>query len=104
MNHGYHSSVKEFMKEEEELIVGRLVNSLAKTGITSQYSLQVSVWMNQIKLLKDSFQRIQINRFDVEDWYVVLEYEIPRRYKRPDTILIAGDRILVIEFKFGNVS
>lgn len=101
MNHGYHSSVKEFMKEEEELIVGRLVNSLAKTGITSQYSLQVSVWMNQIKLLKDSFQRIQINRFDVEDWYVVLEYEIPRRYKRPDTILIAGDRILVIEFKFG---
>jgi hypothetical protein len=34
-------------------------------------------------------------------WTILLEYDIPRRGKRPDVILIADDLIFVIEFKVG---
>ena len=35
------------------------------------------------------------------DWSILLEYEIPRRQKRPDALLLAGDLVFVVEFKVG---
>src|SRR5262249_54401618 len=34
-------------------------------------------------------------------WNLLLEFEIPRRGKRPDVILLASDVIFIIEFKIG---
>jgi len=38
---------------------------------------------------------------NAEGWWLLLEYEIPRRSKRPDVIILADDLIFVIEFKIG---
>lgn len=102
MSSGYNASVPEFLNGDVDRIVGLLARAVADTGITSQYSRQISVWKDQVVLLKDSIDRLSAERADtLENWHIALEYELPRRQKRPDAIIIANDRILVIEFKFG---
>lgn len=99
---GYHASVHDFFEDDVDRIVGLLARAVSDTGIVSQYSRQITVWKEQINLLEDSLQRLSVEIMEpVGNWHIALEYEIPRRQKRPDAIVIASDRILVIEFKFG---
>lgn len=102
MSAGYNASVPKFLDDDVDRVVGLLARAVADTGITSQYSRQISVWKEQVVLLKDSIKCLSAERTDtLENWHIALEYELPRRQKRPDAIMLANDRILVIEFKFG---
>lgn len=102
MSIGYNAPVSNFLDDDVDKVVGMLARAVAETGITSQYSRQISVWKDQVILLKDSIKRLLAEGTDAfENWYLALEYELPRRQKRPDAIVLANNRILVIEFKFG---
>ena len=41
---------------------------------------------------------------DANEWWLLLEYEIPRRERRPDAIILAWDLIFVVEFKIGQTA
>lgn len=102
MSIGYNAPVSNFLNDDVDKVVGMLAHAVAETGITSQYSRQISVWKDQVILLKNSIKRLSAGETDaLENWHIALEYELPRRQKRPDAIVLANDRILVIEFKFG---
>lgn len=102
MSVGYMASVSGFLEDDVDRVVGLLARAVADTGITSQHSRQIMVWKDQVNLLKDNLRRLTTEGGKtLSNWHVALEYELPRRQKRPDVILIANDRILVIEFKFG---
>lgn len=64
-------------------------------GITNHQIIkqQRISWNHQITYLKENLQYLP------HDWYVILEYPIPRRSKRIDVILLAHDLVFVIEFK-----
>lgn len=99
---GYHASIPHFIGDDADRIVGLLARAVADSGMNSQYSRQIMVWRDEVTLLRDSVQRLMGEHGqNLDDWHIALEYEFPRRQKRPDVILIAGNRILVIEFKFG---
>lgn len=99
---GYHASALEFLEDDEDRIVGLLTRGVADAGIASQYSRQITVWKDQIILLKESLRRLSEERVATfANWHVALEYELPRWQKRPDAIVLANDRIVVLEFKFG---
>lgn len=102
MSVGYHASAHDFIEDDVDRVVGLLARAVADTGIASQYSRQIRVWKDQVNLLKECIQRLSEEwTASIANWHIVLEYELPRRQKRPDAILLANDRILVIEFKFG---
>lgn len=102
MSAGYHATVNDFLKTDSDRVVGILAQAVADTGITAQYSRQITVWKDQVSLLKDSIARISLHNTEGGGaWHIALEYELPRRQKRPDVILLARDRIIVLEFKFG---
>ncbi|MFZ7126640.1 MAG: DUF2075 domain-containing protein [Desulfobacterales bacterium] len=102
MNGGYHASVAEFIADDVDRVVGLLARAVADTGILSQYSRQITVWKEQTVLLHRNLQRLsEKSAGAVGNWHITLEYELPRRQKRPDAIILANDRILVVEFKFG---
>jgi len=102
MSASYTASVPKFLDDNVDKIVGLLARAIADTGITIQYSRQIEVWKDQVNLLKDSLQNLSAEKAGILDhWHIALEYELPRRQKRPDVIVLADDRILVIEFKFG---
>src|SRR5204863_9699704 len=54
-------------------------------------------WSSLISLLKKSLSAF----IDKKEWGVLLEYSIPRRAKRIDSVLIADNLIFVVEYKDG---
>ena len=36
-----------------------------------------------------------------QDWILVLEFDVPRRAKRIDAVLLTGSAVIVLEFKVG---
>jgi hypothetical protein len=92
------------MLADDAQLLGELTDAVASTGIQSTRTTQIETWKTQVTLLKrcvaDLIQRCKA----AKDWHLILEYELPRRQKRPDAILLAEDMILVIEFKVGATS
>ena len=96
MGYGHASLVGDFIRTDEDTLVGRLVNGVAATGVSSHKSAQVEAWQLEIRLLKEQLADPQF-----QDWFIILEYEIPRRSRRPDVILLNPNTIFVVEFKIG---
>lgn len=86
----YKSSLDVFLQTENETILGFLA-----IGVSNHQLLRAQrvSWYNQITYLKENFSKLP------GDWSVILEYQIPRRAKRIDIVVLANDLIFVIEFK-----
>lgn len=86
----YRNKISRFLGEAKETVLGFLA-----IGVTNHQLLlqQRTSWNHQIVFLKSALQHL------APDWYLILEYPIPRRSKRIDVIIIAHDIIFVIEFK-----
>ncbi len=97
MAHGYAATVGEFLGVDEDSLIGQLARGVFNTGIRDLSNAQERVWREESRLLKD-----QLSEPAFTDWFIVLEYEIPRRSRRPDVILLNPSAIFVIEFKVGS--
>ena len=96
MPHGYVGCVHHFVDCDSGTVVDSLLKGVAATGVGSHENTQIEAWRAEIELL-----RSQLRRPEFQNWYIILEYEIPRRSRRPDAILLSGSTIYVIEFKIG---
>lgn len=88
--------MKEFLDTAEDTLIGRLTSGVASTGVPSQRTAQIEAWKREIRLLKEQLASPQL-----QHWHIVLEYEIPRRSRRPDVVLLNSTIVFVIEFKMG---
>ncbi|OPX61396.1 MAG: hypothetical protein A4E30_00904 [Methanomassiliicoccales archaeon PtaB.Bin215] len=62
--------------------------------------LQIKAWENEYKILQTELPLLLQENKDAANWYLVFEYELPReRGRRPDILIIADDRIFIIECK-----
>src|SRR5215203_4346412 len=92
----YCKSLQAFLDDPGSEIRDSLTNSTSK-NFYQQLSTQTTSWSNFIRLLKESFSTLKFT----SDWGLLLEYPIPRRAQRIDAVLIAGNIIIVIEYKDG---
>ena len=97
MSYGHASVVREFLETPEDTLIGRLTSAVASTDVPSQRTAQIDAWKMEILMLK---QQLAFPEF--AHWYIALEYEIPRRSRRPDVILLNSTTIFVVEFKIGS--
>jgi len=104
MSRGVRYSLSGFTLADDAQLLGDLTDAVASTGIQSTRTTQIETWKTQITLLKRCTYDLIERHEAAKDWYLILEYELPRRQKRPDAILLAEDVILVIEFKVGATS
>lgn len=79
-----------------------LTDSVASTGIQNTRTNQIAAWKEQILILKRTAQDLITQYPPSNEWDLILEYELPRRQKRPDAIVLADEVILVVEFKIGS--
>ena len=96
MGYGHASAVGGFISTPEDTLIGRLTTAVASTGVPSQRTAQVEAWKLEIRLLKEQLASTQLGHL-----FIVLEYEIPRRSRRPDVVLLNDTTIFVVEFKMG---
>ena len=84
----YSASLEQFLKDENEFILGKLTEN-HKFSLEEQ---QKEAWRSEIIILKDQLEKLG-------EGHVILEYTIPRMGKRVDTIFIYQGIVFVIEFK-----
>lgn len=87
----YANTLNAFLQEADNSILG----ALTRNHEFALEDLQRNAWIQQIKILKQSFEGI------LEDSYIIFEYAIPRMGKRVDTIILVDGSVFVIEFKVG---
>lgn len=104
MSRGVRYTLCAFLSADEALLLGELTDSVASTGIQSTRTTQIETWKSQIAVLRRCADELIGRRQAAKNWHLVLEYELPRRQKRPDAVLLAEDVILVVEFKVGSPS
>ena len=84
----YSKGLQEFLKEDNNSILGELTNN-------HQFALeeqQRNAWREQIIILKEQLQ-------EFESGHIMFEYSIPRMGKRVDVVFIYSNYVFVIEFK-----
>lgn len=95
------ASIPQFLAMSADDVLNRLRAPAETAEVMVQYRQQVDAWRTQIAVLRSAAQHFLTVREDARTWGLLLEFEIPRRQKRPDVVLLANSVIFVIEFKVG---
>jgi hypothetical protein len=95
----YRATIRDFLEASDTELLGKLSISHANEGYESQRSDATVAWFADVKKLQGALQELVQIFSSVEAWSVLLEYEIPRRAKRIDVVILANDVIFVLETK-----
>jgi len=91
----YYSSISKFLQTTSNEIIGILAKSQSQDVHLTVEIAQMRSWMNEVKLLKETLSTIALE----PTAGIILEYFIPRRAKRIDTVILTHNIIFVLEFK-----
>jgi hypothetical protein len=100
----YRSTVEQFLTESVERVLARLEVAYANRGYTSQYSDQILAWQRDIHLLRQSLGECVARSESSRSWGLLLEFSIPRKELRLDTVLLIQGSIVVLEAKTGQAA
>ena len=81
--------------------MGKLHEFVASRGFTSHWNSQTDAWKEEIQLLQQSTRDLLVSTPTSSRWNILLEFEIARRGKRIDALIVAEQFIAVVEFKVG---
>src|SRR5579864_2437728 len=64
---------------------------------------QITTWRHQIQNLKDALGSPDLEKYQPANWGIAIEFVVPRKMGRIDTVLLMGSAVVVLEFKGENV-
>jgi len=96
----YRNTVSGFLSADQAAILGEL-NLQSRHAVSSLRLTTVVSWERTVAVLRDALLQVLAQMPAATSWGVLLEYEIPRRDCRIDCVLLAGELVLVLEFKTG---
>src|SRR5579864_5443608 len=101
MYSAYSARLIDFLAAEPTALVGQLHQAIAGEGFSRQWTSQTSAWHEELAVL----QRLARDLIDLipesRSWTILLEYEIARRGRRIDAVLLLNRAVIVLEFKVG---
>jgi len=92
-------SAMELRESSVEEMIDVLVGRAGRRGFNIQRE-EILAWRTTLTLVIEAFDEISESA-DLTHCQVLFEYEIPRRGRRIDVVLILGTRVAVIEMKVG---
>jgi len=97
---GWYGSVGEFLATPPDAVTSALNTAHLRQMQEEPGSGQARAWRESTKALRGALGDLVAARTDAAAWGIVLEYELPReRGRRPDAVLLAPGRIIILEFK-----
>jgi len=98
--YAWSGTAKDLLNTPKSLIEEALKDHLRSLLNKNAAETQVDAWSEEIEILRTAFRDLAIARPDSLMWGLVLEYELPLEGgRRPDVIITAPNKILVLEFK-----
>ena len=95
----YRNPLAEFLETSPSEIAFTLVDQNGKFGFPELKADTVNAWKDEVALLQDQLSQLTGKRTKALRWGLLLEFTIPRRQRRIDVVLLAGQLIFVLEFK-----
>ena len=92
--------MREFLATEPETIVAKLSAAASDRSMPPSPESMVA-WRSSVTGLHFAAQEWARLIQDSAQWMILLEYELPRRSRRVDAVVLARDLISLIEFKVG---
>lgn len=92
----YRAVLTDFLADSPKEILGALLRSYQHNELQKR---QIKAWEKEIIILKTACAELVQIAPTPAKWSLLLEYPIPRRHKRLDAVLLAGDVIICLEFK-----
>ncbi len=97
---GWFGSVTDFLEASAQEVTAALRAAQLRQMLEEPGDGQLRAWRDSTKTLKSALSDLLEHRPEARAWGIVLEYELPReRGRRPDAVLLAPGRIIVMEFK-----
>lgn len=91
---GWYSTLHEFVEAEPAYIESSLVNFVRDVSPEQRTS-----WKHSIKWLKREYDALIGAHDEAQRYTTLLEYELPRDFRRPDVIALEGAIVVVLEIK-----
>lgn len=98
----YRAQLGDFVSRSDAELLGHLAAAQGREGHTTAYASQTVAWQEQITALRRMASELISRQPNRSAWSVLIEYPIPRRQKRVDTVLLLPERIYCLEFKTGD--
>jgi hypothetical protein len=92
----YRATLEDFLAHSPVEILGSLLRSYQHNELQKR---QTKAWEIEIQVLKSACGELVRHTPATAKWSLLLEYPIPRRHKRLDAVVLAGDVIFCLEFK-----
>src|SRR5262245_37510973 len=92
------------LRWNETEVLGKLSACLADAGFAAQLANQTIAWRRQLTILRKTAEALVAADAACSTWTLALEYEIPRRGKRIDAVVLTTNAVIVIEFKIDATS
>lgn len=99
----YRAKAIQFIETRSDVVVGALSTALIK-GFSGDHQRQLASWRTQVEILQSTLSRVIVEHADAGRWGVLFEFPLLRLQRRLDVVLLAGSRVIVIEFKVGATS
>jgi hypothetical protein len=99
MNCAYSDTLEAFLAEDPARIIAALHEAASQDGFSRQWSTQTAAWNAEIQSLRETIGALIDAHPAAARGLLCLEYEIARRGRRIDVIVILNDTVVVIEFK-----
>ena len=98
--HAWAGSIADFLAVSTPILMDGLASHLTTSLLLTADDSQLNAWRDELKVLHREFSSLMEMRPESKNWSLILEYELPReRGRRPDVIILAGDKVIVLEFK-----
>jgi hypothetical protein len=97
----YRRTIAEFLLASPSEVLGDLVDGNAKIGFAEVEREAIEAWQEEVSCLKEQLAKLCDHLTPASHWGLLLEFPIPRRQRRIDAVLLAGQLIFVLEFKSG---
>lgn len=97
----YRATFDEFLAQSDAEILGALAAAQGGEGHATSYNSQITAWQEQLAVLRETCEWLCTKKPESGSWALLLEYPIPRRQKRVDTVVLSKQRIYCLEFKTG---
>ena len=95
----YKNNMADFVARDVEDIVNTLVSQSVGKIPSDMVGYQRQSWRNTINGLVQTSKIWMQDCPEAREWSVLLEYELPRRNRRIDAVILARDIVILIEFK-----
>ncbi len=95
----HRASLLEFISASDSELTGLLSLAYARDGFQNQKSQQTLAWAQDIFRLRESLALLVDTNPQAATWTVLLEFNIPRKMRRIDVVLLADECIVLLEQK-----